>query len=438
MRKTPFYGWTLLAAFWGLYFVNQGLPTYGSSVLNAFMAESLGLDRQMLGTAFSLFLVMVGLPGPLVAWSVNRFGVRATLMIGSLSLLAGCLFMMFVASTGWHAVFGFGFLMGLGACAGAGIPQQAGIARWFSKRRATALSIFYTSGGIAGFLAAPALTWVVERMGGNWRMGWAVVAVMAILACLAAFFFVKENPSDLGQTPDGAPEQELHGPAAGATRKGSPYRTAEEWTFREAVRTRTLWMLVLASIGISMGFGTWLPHGVPHLRDLGHSAAAAAIAMSTMSICTLIGKLAGSVGDRIDPRYLWATSMVLFGIGMIYATRATGTADLYLVGMLLGIGWGGTLVSMMTVPVNYYGPRAYASLVGIMMAIQTTSSAVAPIVAGYWFDTYGTYAPVFYVLAGMCFLGSCILMLASPPRRMAGAEALSEASMGSGSVPSGA
>ncbi len=434
MEKPKFYGWTLLAAFWSLYFVNQGLPTYGSSVLNAFMAQALGFDRATLGSAFSVFLVMVGLPGPLVAWCVNRFGVRNTLVLGSLSLLAGCLYMIFVATSGVHAVFGFGVLMGFGACAGAGIPQQSGISRWFSKRRATALALFYTSGGIAGFIAAPALTWLVEHTGGDWRNGWWAVAAMAVLASLVAVLFVKEHPSELHQHPDGAAEE----PAAGtaAARKGSPYRTNEEWTFAEAVRTRTLWMLILASIGISMGFGTWLSHGVVHMRDMGHTAAMAALAMSTMSICTLIGKLAGGFGDRVDPRYLWALSMSLFGIGLIYATRATDRSDLYFMPIFLGVGWGGTLVSMMTVPVNYYGPKVYASLVGIMMAIQTTSSAVAPIVAGYWFDTHGTYAPVFYVISGLCFAGSVILMLAPPPKRKAGVDDAAQAALGSPGVPS--
>jgi MFS family permease len=155
-----------------------------------------------------------------------------------------------------------------------------------------------------------------------------------------------------------------------------------------------------------------------------------------MSICTLIGKLAGGFGDRIDPRYLWSLSMSLFGAGLIYAPNASARADLYFLPILLGIGWGGTLVSMMTVPVNYYGPKAYAALVGIMMAIQTTSSAIAPIVAGYWFDTRGTYAPVFYVISVMCFAGAVILMLAPPPRRAVRPETAGDAARSSG-VPSG-
>ena len=41
MKKKAFYGWKLLAAFWFIYLVNLGFPTYGQSVINAYMAKDL-------------------------------------------------------------------------------------------------------------------------------------------------------------------------------------------------------------------------------------------------------------------------------------------------------------------------------------------------------------------------------------------------------------
>ena len=43
-------------------------------------AAELGFDRQALGTLVAVYLAMSGLPGPLVAASVNRIGVRWTLV----------------------------------------------------------------------------------------------------------------------------------------------------------------------------------------------------------------------------------------------------------------------------------------------------------------------------------------------------------------------
>src|SRR5579859_2720964 len=126
MKKKAFYGWKLLAAFWFIYLVNLGFPTYGQSVVNAYMAKDLHLDRTMLGLAFSLYMLMVGLPGPAVAALVNRIGVRKTLLIGSCSAMLGAISMGLFVHTGWQAVISFGILIGFGSCAGGAIAEQQG------------------------------------------------------------------------------------------------------------------------------------------------------------------------------------------------------------------------------------------------------------------------------------------------------------------------
>ena len=71
MPKHPFYGWTILAALWGVMFLNLGFPAYGPAVINAAMAKALGLNRETLGNMFSVYMIMSGLPGSACArhWS---------------------------------------------------------------------------------------------------------------------------------------------------------------------------------------------------------------------------------------------------------------------------------------------------------------------------------------------------------------------------------
>ena len=88
-RRTSFYGWKLLIIFCIVFFVNVGLPTYAAMIVNVYMAESLHFSRQMLGSVFSLFQLMVGLPGPLIAYSVHKNGVSRTLVMGSVLVLTG-------------------------------------------------------------------------------------------------------------------------------------------------------------------------------------------------------------------------------------------------------------------------------------------------------------------------------------------------------------
>jgi len=319
--KAGFYGWKLLAAFWIIYLVNLGYPTYGSSVVNAYMATSLHLDRAMLGLAFSIYMLMVGLPGPLVAAIVNRIGVRWTLLIGSCSAILGGLAMALVVHTGWQAVIAFGVLIGFGSCAGGAIAEQAGIAQWFVRRRALALSLMYSSGGVGGFILPPLLNRLIANTNGNWRAGWWAFIVLGVIAALITVLFVKERPSDMGQLPDGGEV------AAGPMKSKTVWVTTEEWTFKEAIRSRALLLMLLSSIGISCGFTLIQGHGVVHLKDLGHSPAEAARAMSILAVSTLAGKLLASFGDRIEPRYVWAAAMTAFGLGMILVVHATSALD---------------------------------------------------------------------------------------------------------------
>src|SRR5688500_2254248 len=179
MPTNAFYGWRLLGVFWIVTFINLAFPAYGSSVLNAAMAADLGLDRRTLGLLFSGYMVMSGLPGPVVAMSVNRLGVRFTLVIGSIMLVLGALLMAFIVRNGIVAGLVFGLLIGSGVATGAALASQSGLARWFVRRRALVIAILYSAGGIGGFVAAPLLNHVIAMADGDWRAGWLLIAALS-------------------------------------------------------------------------------------------------------------------------------------------------------------------------------------------------------------------------------------------------------------------
>ena len=425
MSQSEFYGWRLLAVFWLVLFVNLAFPAYGSGVINTYMAVDLHLNRQMVGLPYSVYLLMSGLPGPVAALFVNRRGIRFTILLGGLMVIAGSLIMALFVSSGMQAVLAFGLVVGGGVAVGCIVPTQTGVARWFVRRRALALSILLSGGGVGGFVASRLLDAVIRAAHGNWRVGWWLVAGLSVVATTIGVCLSKERPQELGQLPDGGPAQAATATTTGtATARLRVHVTSEHWSFSDALRSPALWLMLACALGVSAAFAMLVPHAGEHLRDLGHPLSAAAVVISTMTLSSLLAKaVVAVVGDTVDPRYIWAGFTAVCAVGLLLAIDARSTAQLYLFAVCIGSGFGAMIVCLMAVLSNYYGLKAYASIVGLAIAIQTTVSAMAPYFAGLLYDRTHTYTPAFYCVAAICLAGAVTLLLIRPPRLRAPATA---------------
>ena len=288
-----FYGWKLLAVMWLILFTNFGLSLCGATVINPYMAADLHFDRSTLGIVYAIFQLMTGVPGPLVAFSINRNGVRYTLVAGCVLVLLGSLMMALFVHTAVQVFIVFGLIIGLGAFTGGPLAAQTGIAQWFDKRRAFAISVLLTGGGISTIVGPPLLNRLIVASGGNWRVAWWSVVAGSICAMLLAFFFVKERPAELGQLPDGRrADEEAVSAAAPARARRTVYHCREDWGLSQVWRSSTFWLMLVALFGFSPGYSAFMAHGVVHLEDLGNTPAEAAFSMSVVAAAGLLGMLA--------------------------------------------------------------------------------------------------------------------------------------------------
>lgn len=425
MPSGKFYGWKLLLVFWLVLLVAAAFPLYGGGVMNAYMVTDLNMDRALLGLPMSTYQLVFGLGAPLIALCVDRFGVRVTLAGGSLLIAVGAVLMAVMVNSPTSAILTFGAILGFGGAAAGGITTQAGVARWFTRKRALALALLMSAPGTGGFIVAPLINRVIVASDGDWRAGWWFTAAVAVLACVLAILFARERPSDLGQQPDG-PVGDAATSGASIARALRHFISTEEWTRGDVLRTPAYWLLMAAAIGVSMGYTLYFAVGIVHLQDLGHARSVGAWALSIFGISTLLGKLAlGLFGDRFDPRYVWAATAVGFGIGLILLGEARSDARLFACVALLGFGFGGGLASMFAVLSNYFGPRAFPSVAGLAVAITTCSGALAPVLAGVLYERFHSYVQTLHLIAAWCFAGAVLMALTRRPSRPAIARAVS-------------
>jgi MFS family permease len=425
VQRKPFYGWKLLVIFWAIIILNFAFPTFGTSVVNTYMAKAMHLSRKELGLAFSIFSLMAGLPGPLVARSINTLGIRRTLVVGTLVTSFGAFLMALIVRTTAQAILVLGFIVGAGAAMAGTIAPQVGIARWFHRKRARAMSLLLTASGIGGLIAVPTLNAVIAHFGGNWRAAWYGMGAMSMVAAIVSALFVRESPSEMNQSPDGEVGIDPSSSRPSASGKGRVFKTTEDWTLSEAVKSPALWLLVSTYLGFFMGFFIYLAHGILHLEGLGHTPAEAARSISVIFASSLIGQMAvASLGDRIEPRWISAVAVCLYGAGTLVSLHASGTVTMYVYAIMMGTGFAAAFTCIMTIWSNYYGPKLYPSLLGVTTPIGTILGAIGPVTAGYIYDKYGTYVPVFEAVAALCLLTAFLYLLAVPPvRRVADSKA---------------
>lgn len=410
-----FYGWKLIAALSAIIFINVGFVFFGSGVIAAPMVKELGLDRSLLGLGFTIFTMAQGLLTPLASMAVNRLGPRLTLTYGSLVQACLCFLLAYVTQQGWHYVIVFGVGVGLGIVFSGLVPALACVMVWFSAKRGLALSVVMAASGMGGFVAAPLINAIITAADGNWRAGWYLVGACVLVSAAIAFFFVRNDPAELGQQPDGGVPADA---AAGSTvPAASIYRSDIDWTLKDALRTRSMWLIVLASIGYVIPLTVFMAHGVMHLKGIGHTPAAAALALGLLALCGVVGKIgAGYLCDRIESRLVWAGCLMAEAAGIVVVANAGTQMEIYVFAILMGIGYGACTVCWPAMLANYFGAKAYPTIIGIQGPLNVVGTSAAPVIAGLMFDHYNTYSTVFIGIGALTLATGILLLLATPPR----------------------
>ena len=368
-----FFGWKNVALLFGVYMLAVGFVYYSFNVIFPEMVTSMNWSRGDASWAQPIHGLLYGVFVPIAAYSTNKFGARATLVTGIVVLIIGCILLGTVTTsiTAWIIIWGV--VMSFGFALGGVIPIQTTVAQWFDKHRATAIGLVMTAAGVGGFIAQPLFTWIMEDFGG-WQTAWLCASAFALSAIILALMVVNK-PSDRGQHPDGIVHDEESKKAQRANSK--IYKTEEFWSLKEALRTPTLWLMIILSLGGVMPLYLLVVHGVLHLTDLQFERMEAASVLSAMLAGSACARFPiGWLGDRMEPRRILFTLFASSVIALSLIWQAPGISLLLLAGAMFGAAYGGTLVMIPTMVANYYGAASFAVLTALFFLCRL--SLVAP------------------------------------------------------------
>lgn len=413
-----FYGWWLLFFLWIVYTIPIGFAFYSPVVLYPFMIGDMGWSRGETMVGFTAMLLLMGITGPLTAWMIGRFGARLTMSIGGL-IIAMATFLLGLAGHIYPIYLVLCLFTGLGLSLASMIPVQTVVISWFSGRRALALGLVLGGGAIGGFLAPQLISAAVQGVGGNWRIGWFIIAVASIIGAVVVMLAVRNRPADVGQHPDGLSADETKAAAAGGGRVARTYRTTVGWTARGALRTPAFWLLIVAVVGTFFLWQIVNSQGPLHLQDRGFDPAMAAFFYSLAIGLSIAGRFTiAALGDIIEPRFLFASAAlcVVLGSVLFWFVSPDAMWTAYLYPLLGGFGFGAVYICIPTITGNYWGPEAFPAISGLVSPLAMAVQAMGAPLAGFLYDLQGTYFTVLIIAWAVAAIGFVAILLCKPPR----------------------
>jgi len=411
-----FYGWYIALAGALSNFLSAGIAVWGFGIFIQPLKDEMGWSTAAIALGFSIRSFEQGLLAPLTGVLVDRMGPRKMAISGTVILVAGILIFS-QARTLWM-YYTASVVMAVGQSVGSFLPYSAVLMRWFERKRGRAMGILNAGNG-SGYFVVPALAFLIGAVG--WRETLVVGAVaVAVVSLPLAATIVRDYPSDKNEYPDGIPV-----PAPRLAADGSA-PVLPGMTVAEAIRTPTFYLLALAAAGNGAAIVGWLVHQIPHLEDVGFSIGWATTIGVIYAVCQVtIRPIAGVLGDRLGRKRLFAASFALQSVGMvIFALLSSDRVWLLpFYYLTFAFGQAAWVVLQQAVVADYFGPRRFGTISGLVNAVQMPVGVASPVVAGLVFDRTGTYVPIFLAYSVGSLIAAAAIMLIRRPTLSAEANA---------------
>ena len=398
--------------------ISQGFPRFFTPI-----QTDLNLTSAQMSLVFSLARAEGSAGGPLIGWAVDRFGARPMVLGGGLMVGIGTI-LLSRADSYWELLILFSGVVSMGKSAGFGQTLMAAVNQWFVRRRSVAMSTLMTAFAGGGAFVVLLLNLGIQELGWRGTLFWTGVFILAMT--LPAAYFIRSRPEDMGLLPDGdLPDTD--GPGGTGRRAGSAAGTG--FSFREAIATRTYWLIMVGAIlRVSVTNGM-LVHVFPimALRGISENEASAWVA-AMFFLGIPLRFVMGVTSDKFRGNVLLAVGMAIGAVGMAGLWIVPGLSGLLLFVVGIAIVEGITSVNWLMLS-DYYGRARFATLMGFMSLFMNVGMFISPYASGLVKDAVGDYYWVLAVFTPLYLVSAVAFLFATRPdpparhqRRWIGAE----------------
>jgi MFS family permease len=188
------------------------------------------------------------------------------------------------------------------------------------------------------------------------------------------------------------------------------------WSRGDALRTRSLWLLVASSFLASLGTGGIGFHSVAYFTDNRVSPGMAAGALSVMALSGALGNgLWGTLAERIHPRRLIVATMLISAAAIALLLHRTDLFTVYVFAAIFGLNARGASVLIQVLLARYFGRRSFGAISSILDPFHKSGLGLGPFFAGMAFDFTNSYRVIFLIFLGNYLIAALLLSLARRP-----------------------
>jgi MFS family permease len=415
-----FYGWWMVAVGCGIRMLGGGFHLYGFTVFFLPITQELGLSRAATSLVFSLARAEGAIEGPLAGYLIDRIGPRPMILAGVILSGIGYMLLAIIESYSGFLLVYLG-VISLSFSAGFMHSPMVLANTWFVRRRALAMTLISSAIGIGGTLITPLVAFAVHTWG--WRWGAFVSGLGLILVGVPMALPVKRSPESMGLFPDGLePDRrssDNESTGYNMIRERSAERDAD-FSLRQALRTLTFWMIVLATTTRVAVYNAITVHFIPILvwRGISEQRAAAMLAaMALMSLPTHL--LVGWIADHVSKPKLMGLCMAIGAGSVFFLAYGEGEWALWVFTVLFTFMEAIFPVGWATVG-DFFGRKSFATIRGTMSFFYLWGPALGPVIAGVVYDRYQSYAPLMSGFIALALLSGILYTMLTKPKPPAG------------------
>lgn len=412
--KGVYYGWAILGAAFVISFTEA--PVFGPvvAVFVGPIEEDLGWTRTTISLAFTIGSIAGSLASLGVGVLLDRFGSRWVITVTAL-VMAGAMVGLSTMTEPWQYWAYFGVARGA-AMAGVQLAVIVTTANWFIRMRGRATAV--GGSGLRAGQAVMPLVILAVITAYSWREAYLLSAVLMVVFIMGpAALYLRRRPEDLGLLPDGDSPASVK-PGAPTTTAASTPRAGTSWTLREAVRTPSLWLLMLAITAGHFSQTAVNLHMAVSLQDKGMDFAPAVFIVAIFAITSAIAVFpAGFLMERLQVRHGIIMVSLLFVASMLILMRADTFPIAVAFGVLFGITSAFWTITQRLVFPDYFGRRYVGSIRGFAEPFMGLLAPIGPLLAGILRDSTGDYNLIFTIFIGMFLLMFAAIVVGRPPKR---------------------